>query len=271
MYKDGFVLSILKDGRPLKEIDGVVRIPFDSEYKIRLRNKNWVNCKAKVYVDGAPVSNLGNFVINSQGVIDLERFLDSSLDEGAKFKFVHKDHGEVSDPDNDENGVIRVEFYKATSMSYTITTNVPPWQPWVYYDYSGSRPWTSDDSDSLQWNYSSDNKTSDGEENCKGTLGGGTMSMDDGVKVQNCSAMYCNTTPTAGEQGATVGGGKSYQKFNTVADFLTETHPTVLELKLLAPKDKHYVAPKPRRFCSQCGNKVQQKDRFCSSCGTKLN
>ena len=39
MYKDGFVLSILKDGRPLKEIDGVARIPFDSEYKVRLRNK----------------------------------------------------------------------------------------------------------------------------------------------------------------------------------------------------------------------------------------
>ena len=154
MYKDGFVLSLLKDGRPLKEIDGVVRIPFDSEYKIRLRNKNWVNCKARVYIDGSPVSQLGNFVINSQGVVDLERFLDSSLDEGAKFKFVHKDHGEVSDPDNDENGVIRVEFFKAKQISYTITTDTPPWSPWIFYD-------GSDDSDTLQWNYTNDNKTSD--------------------------------------------------------------------------------------------------------------
>lgn len=262
MYKDGFVLAILKDGKPLKEIDGVVRIPFDSEYQIRLRNKNWLNCKAKVYVDGAPVSNLGNFVINSQGVVDLERFLDSSLDEGAKFKFVHKDHGEVSDPDNDENGVIRVEFYKATQISYTITTNTPPWSPWIFYDGS------SDNSDGPQWNYTSDDKTSDGNTKLRG---GGTSSMADGVQTQNCSMMYCNSTPTMGEQGATIGGGKSYQKFNTVADFLTETYPTVLELKLLAPKDRAYTAPKPRRFCSQCGNKVQQKDRFCSSCGTKLN
>jgi hypothetical protein len=274
MYKDGFVLSILKDGKPLNEIEGIVRIPFDSEYQIRLRNKNWVNCKAKVYIDGAPVSQLGNFVINSQGVIDLERFLDSSLDEGARFKFVHKDHGEVSDPDNEENGVIRVEFYKASSITYTITTNNYPYSPWIYHDYSGARPWGSDDSDTLDWSYSNDNKTSDGD----GTLhhsGGGTRSMADGVQVQNCSAMYCST-PTmdsfgAGEEGATVGGSKSHQKFHTVADFLTETFPTVLELKLLAPKDKHYVAPKPRRFCSQCGSKVQRKDRFCSSCGTKLN
>jgi len=259
MYKDGFVLSLLKDGRPLKEIDGVVRIPFDSEYKIRLRNKNWVNCKARVYIDGSPVSQLGNFVINSQGVVDLERFLDSSLDEGAKFKFVHKDHGEVSDPDNDENGVIRVEFFKAKQISYTITTDTPPWSPWIFYD-------GSDDSDTLQWNYTNDNKTSDSPPG-----GGGTTTMADGVKVQNCSAMYYNSTPTMGEQGATIGGEKSNQKFNHVMDFLTETYPTVLEIKLLAPKDKHYVAPKPRSFCSQCGNKVQQKDRFCSSCGTKLN
>ena len=265
MYKDGFVLSLLKDGRPLKEIDGVVRIPFDSEYKIRLRNKNWVNCKARVYIDGSPVSQLGNFVINSQGVVDLERFLDSSLDEGAKFKFVHKDHGEVSDPDNDENGVIRVEFFKAKEITYTLTTN---WQPWVYYNHEGNSPlWGTDNGDDPQWNYTSDKDTKDGN-----TLrGGGTTSMADGVKVQNCNAMYNCSTPTMGEQGATIGGEKSNQKFNHVMDFLTETYPTVLEIKLLAPKDKHYVAPKPRDYCSQCGNKVEPRDRFCSSCGTKLN
>jgi len=264
MYRDGFVLSILKDGRPLKEIDGIVRVPFDSEYKIRLRNKNWVNCKARVYIDGSPVSQLGDFVINSQGVIDLERFLDSSLDDGARFKFVHKDHGEVSDPDNDENGVIRVEFYKAQQITYTITTN----------NYPYASPWYTLNGDSYQWNYTSDDKTSDGN----GTLdhsGCGTRSMSDGVKVQNCSAMYCSTPILdsfgSGEEGATIGGSKSNQKFHTVADFMTETFPTVLELKLLAPKDKQHVAPKPRRFCSQCGNKVQQKDRFCSTCGTKLN
>ncbi len=261
MYKDGFVLAILKDGKPLKEIDGVVRVPFDSEYQIRLRNKNWLNCKAKVYVDGSLVSNLGDFVINSQGVVDLERFLDNSLDEGARFKFVHKDHGEVSDPDNDENGVIRVEFYKAQKISYTITTGNYPYSPWYTYN------------DGIHWNFTNDEKTGDGDTTLRC---GGTTTMADGVKVQNYSAMYCNSTPVmdslgAGEEGATVGGEKSYQKFNTVADFLTETYPTVLELKLLAPKDKHYVAPKPRQFCSQCGNKVQQKDRFCSSCGTKLN
>ena len=199
MYKDGFVLSILKDGKPLKEIDGVVRIPFDSEYQVRLRNKNWLNCKAKVYIDGAPVSNLGDFVINSQGVVDLERFLDNSLDEGARFKFVHKDHGEVSDPDNDENGVIRVEFYKAQSITYTITTgNYPYASPWYTIQ------------DGTYWNFTSDDKTSDGEKNGDSTLrGGGTSSTADGVQTQNCSMMYCNSTPVmdslgAGEEGATV-------------------------------------------------------------------
>lgn len=260
MYKDGFVLAVLKDGKPLKEIDGVVRIPFDSEYQVRLRNKNWLNCKAKVYIDGSPVSQLGDFVINSQGVVDLERFLESSLNEGAKFKFVHKDHGDVSDPDNDENGVIRVEFYLAQKMSYTLTTNCYPYTPWYTVN------------EGVHWNFTNDGSTDDGDDP---SVRGGTSTMADGVQTQNCSMMYCNSTPVmdsfgAGEEGATVGGSKSYQKFNTVADFLTETYPTVLELKLLAPKDRAYTAPKPRRFCSQCGNKVQQKDRFCSICGTKL-
>jgi len=255
MYKEGFVLAILDvNGRPLKDIDGAVRIPFGSEYKIRLRNRNYEQCKARVYIDGSPVSMLGDFVISGRGLLDLERFLDSSLSEGKKFKFVHRDEGTEGDPGNPENGIIRVEFFKEKPKTWKLTTSV--YQPWIY------TPWTltnsgSDDSDDgthVYWNC--ENRTDN-----LGFRGGG-----------NQSSMYCCSAPISdGEIGKTVGGAQSNQQFSYTWDFETESTPVILEVKLLAPKDKHYVVSKPSFYCSQCGSKIQSKDRFCSHCGTKLN
>jgi len=110
----GFVLNILHDDEPVREIkeDGKrrVAIPFDAEYKLRLKNTNGRRCTARVKIDGAPVSKLGDIVVDSKGHIDLERFLDASLTKGKKFKFVSLDNPNVDDPDRKENGLVEVEF-----------------------------------------------------------------------------------------------------------------------------------------------------------------
>ena len=105
-----FVLNIVHDGYPVNEIDKQVAIPFNAEYKIRLKNGHDRKCTAKVFIDGALVSKLGDFIINAKGEIDLERFLDSSLTDGKRFKFVRLTHPDVDDPNREENGLIRVEF-----------------------------------------------------------------------------------------------------------------------------------------------------------------
>ncbi len=64
MYDSQFVICILKNGSPVREIDGKVTLPFHSEYKVRLKNKHSnLRAKAKVWNDGREVSNLGDFIL----------------------------------------------------------------------------------------------------------------------------------------------------------------------------------------------------------------
>ena len=108
--QDDFTLTVLKDNNPVREFNGEVAIPFDTEYKLRLKNSNHRRCSATVWIDGAKASEIGNFIIDSTDYLDLERFLDRSLTEGKRFKFVPLDHPDVDDPNRVENGIIKVEF-----------------------------------------------------------------------------------------------------------------------------------------------------------------
>ena len=108
--RDGFTLTVLHNDQPIREFNGQVAIPFYEEYKLRLKNSNDRRCIAKVWIDGAPVSKLGDPIIDTNGYLDLERFLDRSLTEGKRFKFVPLTDPEVDDPTRTENGIIRVQF-----------------------------------------------------------------------------------------------------------------------------------------------------------------
>ena len=146
MYSNKFVLSIIHDGYPIKESgsysDKRIALPFDSEYKIRLKNKNDKSCTARVFIDDKQVSKLGDFIIQSNGTIDLERFVDSSLERGKKFKFVSLDHPDVDDPTSSENGIIKVEFRLARREN-GIKISIPPvtYKPWDWDDHKPGEPW----------------------------------------------------------------------------------------------------------------------------------
>jgi len=132
--KDGFVLSVIHDGQPVKEMvedsKDRVAIPFGSEYKLRLKNTNDRRCSVKVSIDGCNVSALGDVVVDSNGNIDLERFIDASLTEGNKFKFVALDDPAVDDPTKAENGLIEATFTlekKQEAIEYI----VPQWDFYI--------------------------------------------------------------------------------------------------------------------------------------------
>ena len=110
MYKDGFVVSIFREGNVLREIDGKVYIPFDSEYKVRLRNRNNFECACDLYIDSKKVSNLGEMIIPGNESVDLERFIDHSLTDGKKFLFVPVSDSRVEDKGEPENGWIEARF-----------------------------------------------------------------------------------------------------------------------------------------------------------------
>lgn len=235
MYKDKFVLTIIHNGSPVRESGSrsnrKAAIPFGSEYKIRLKNKNNRSCTASITIDGTPVSNFGDIIINAGGTVDLERFITESLDYGKKFKFVELNHPNVDDPTKSDNGIIRAEFRLAKQKDHIkISTKRLP-----SIDYTGGSSY-----DYLPFNCNINN-----------------------------SAVYCSSNTLCDVyEGATIEGGKSTQRF-TYSNLEVESISTVLKLKIVGIK-KTNLSNFQKRYCTYCGYKINKNDRYCAGCGRKL-
>lgn len=272
MYKDKFVVSVIHDGSPLKETGPKhrreVSIPFNSEYKIRIKNKNEKGCTARVYVDGKRVSALGDFILQPRVQLDLERYVDRCLTDGRKFKFVPLDHPDVDDPTSSDNGIIKVEFRMARNKPISIKPDYyRPYKPWEDWQIPGG--WSVDD-----WTiyYTSSPHTS---------LGGGTFkgydSYHNGGKscgigeamARGCATSFYNNA------GATVEGGKSNQSFHYTDMDVEETPSTIIKLKMVgidnvSLKRKSVGSDSSARYCPKCGYRVRRSDNFCYKCGNRL-
>lgn len=109
MYSNSFVCCVMVDGRCLEEDRaGNVRIPFNSEYTIFLKNKHDRRATAKVKLDG---ETIGEFVVNAHKSLELKR----PESHNAAFKFVHIDSDDSrkegkSRKEDGTNGLIEVEW-----------------------------------------------------------------------------------------------------------------------------------------------------------------
>lgn len=258
MYNKQFVLAVLNNGSPVREIEGRITLPFGSEYKIRLKNKNNVRAKARVWIDGRQVSGLGDFILHAGETLDLERFLDASMSEGNRFKFVPLSDKRVNDPTDSENGIVKVEFY--LEEVFKIDYNIPtyPIKPLPHYPKASS-----------PWGYLNDNTTA-GSPN----LRRGSSSQTFTSLVSN--SIDCNYVSDTGQAGATVEGGHSNQAFTVGNNFQTSVFPVTLTLKIQGPQDYTTSSPKlnPRfgpKYCTGCGaSRKRRSDKFCGNCGTKF-
>lgn len=244
-YDAGYVLAIIQDGFPVREINRKVHLPFNSEYKIRLKNKDKdLQAKARVFVDGRKVSNLGDFILAPGQTLDLERFLDQSMDEGQRFKFVPLSDSKVNDPTDSQNGLVKVEFYREQRFQLN---RYPEKKLWPVTTTS---PFTNGDRITLQ---------------------GISASRDGGWHYQP-SVTNCISSP-----GATVEGSRSDQQFVAGEIFLTDIVPTTLTLEIRGLEKDHYHPNEKTkksgggkiRFCSNCGRRrSKMADKFCPRCGS---
>lgn len=254
-YDSQHVLAILHDGSPVREINGKVTLPFHSEYKIRLKNKHpYLRTKARVWIDGRKVSNLGDFILSPGETMDLERFLDESMHSGRRFKFVPLSDRRVNDPTDHDNGVIKVAFYREVDFvnTFKITQPITPqWGP----------NWGTGD----VWNSAVP---------LSGGGGNTSKSFSRGGTIGTCLSAPTFTVAETGQAGATVEGGNSNQRFVTGDDFLTETFPIALTLRIQGPKERSATITRPSknkkavvRYCSSCGARRMRKAKFCHRCG----
>ena len=131
-YSKGFIASIIIKGKPQREFKygdkRTVKVPFGSEYILRLKNKSKDPAIVEVTIDGTDVLNGSDLVLEAGQTIDLERFVDD-LDTGKKFKFISLEEGassgEIDDPYREENGLIKVKFYKAFYSYFSAIYGTP--------------------------------------------------------------------------------------------------------------------------------------------------
>ena len=100
-----------------------MRVPFGSEYTIRIKNKGHIRALADITIDGTDVQQAGTkVVVPAYGHVDIERFIDLSA-EGRKFKFISIEQGtasgEIQDPTSADNGKIRVQIYPEKQVEPT--------------------------------------------------------------------------------------------------------------------------------------------------------
>ena len=246
--KPGYVALITNSsGKPFRELNEegrrTVRIPFGSEYQIRLKNKTQRRATASVLIDGTVVTGLGDIILGPGQTVDLERFLEDK-NSGSRFKFVTADSAGVQDPSSWENGRVQVVFkqecnYHEWLLSLgggTITcTNVPgtlTMQP-AYGNFANLN---------LDASISS----------CANT----TLTAQSANTVFTSNAAI-NSVGSSGilrsalsDIGATVEGAKSTQAFATASGPQYTWHHVTIDLWIKGPK---VDAPKPFKLVYESG------------------
>lgn len=97
-----------------KSDSNTVRIPFDSDYGILLKNTTGAPCAITIEVDGTSIIGEDRIELDANSKVIVDRFcVDGELTKGKKLKFVTKDSEEVQDPTSKSNGNVIVTFIPA--------------------------------------------------------------------------------------------------------------------------------------------------------------
>jgi hypothetical protein len=244
MYSNNFVVVVKHRGKVLRESEnGIVRLPFGSDYTILLKNKDSRKAVADVEIDGEQVA--AGVIVPGNKSVELKGALNG-LEVRNHFRFIEKTR-EISNHRGDraDDGLVRVEyrFEKYTSEpQYTITFSDSPCKrkgPGAF------------DNDTCYWTHSVYD----------------TAGLPGTVK---CS-YSCDSINTA---GITVKGAETKQDFvyGYVKPLEKQSHVIVLQLKGVVRKKrvKRAVTVKTRIQCSTCGRKSRSHVKFCNNCGTYL-
>jgi hypothetical protein len=272
VYSPNKVVACVKvDGKILREDKNVVTLPFGSEYSIFVKNLNATRIKVKVTVDGTDATEGTWLVVDPNDDLDLERFIRAgNMDKGNRFKFIERtaeveEHRGIKADD----GLIRIEYQVEKPKPIVIDVEHHHHDHW-------DRPWYE-----RPWRYSGEFTKSSGplrSRSLRPSAAAGQRANKD--TVMPTSASLERFAPEAeslsvdfNEQGITVPGSESNQKFRSVQDFMSgPSEVIVLQLRgcvagKLATKA---VTVKTKLQCVTCGKTQKSTEKFCGQCGTAL-
>ena len=250
-YRESMVSVIKVGGRVLREHDGIVTIPFGSEYVIAMKNLEARRAVVDISIDGEKVNKNGKLVINPNEEVEFERFVED-LDKGQRFKFIQKTEKiQGHRGDKIDDGIVRIEFQ---------------YEKAVHNIWGGS--W---------WHIPPYNMRI-------GSIVKTTVTTEGDPNVMR-SYTTCSTAPhvptqvggsyvPVSDEGITVQGSDSNQRFHTVdvGPLDSQKHTIVLRLNGTSQGQvvSQPITTRTKIECSTCGTKNTSKHKFCTECGTRL-
>ena len=241
-----------------------------TEFQIYLKNPYQSHLGVKIYVNNKYIGNM--LVLRPGQSCWLERYLNENskflfstyeVENSAEMKYAIK-----------QNGIVKLEFYHEVEtvdnglrIDYDnlILGNDSLRTYDVYYNSPTS---------SLGSTYGSSNVTLTALNNlssCSFSANSATAGMNTLKKARSAKAITQEIDDTI-ETGRIEKGSHSDQEFNT-CDIKFDYRSFKTESILILPQSRKSVTVEEtrRRYCSQCGKKVNPKDKFCSNCGARLN
>jgi hypothetical protein len=271
-----FVVAIKNNDKFLRDKDGIVYLPFGSEYSIYMKNLNSRKALVSISVDGKDILNGEKLIVNANKSIDLDCFIDK-LSNNNKLKFIQFSK-KIQDHigDNAENGFIRVEFQLEKEKPEVKINQIdiyhhrenyynpfyhPIWEPmiptyeptWRSNEFYCSSSTNNDVAKTVTTN----------SLRCAGTMSCSTVTPDS----------FNDPLP---EEGLTVQGSISNQSFiyGSIGELEDNKAVFVLQLKGFKPDGKNVVEPITVQHvidCPTCGKKNGSFSRYCNNCGTRLS
>jgi hypothetical protein len=242
-----------------------VILPFNSNYKILVKNDFSSRLKLDIDIDGTFLTGAGGLIISANSQDYIERFIETA----KKLYFVKKDNEKVSDPTNKENGflTVKIEREKAADLSdftkiwlETLRNrheDLSPrrlYDPWNYGEYVPvTHPYPRPE---VTWRYTQGPTCGGGNNISAASAGVGSKGVNGSFGSSN--TLYCssvqssfNASMSSNENatldvGATVEGEVSSQVFTTTtwngaepdSDIIFQIKMLGQEVKLSAQEEK---------------------------------
>lgn len=285
-YKDNFVVEVKCNGKILRMKDGVVSLPFGSEYSIFLKNLNSRKASVKVQIDGEDVLGYNTLILDPNSSTELQGVLNGSTVYN-KFKFIQKTK-QIQEHRGDkiDDGMIRVEFAfeKPKPETRQIITerhihhhnyDYHHWFPrFGSYTYCGG---TINSGNSAKEGLT-------GEVTYSSSMGNVQASNTGGEEVGSVNAFHSNVEMESlgveslgqplDDEGITVKGSRCRQLFvyGSIGE-LEQSKVIIINLRGFGNSGVSVEKPitvKTKLPCPTCGTKSKSSFDFCPACGTKL-
>ena len=239
VYSNKLVACVKCNGNIIREDKDIVKLPFQSEYSILLKNLSMQDAVVGIKINGEDALTCNKILVRANSSHELFGFMDSSGTITNKFKFIQKTDKIVEHRgDNKDDGFIVVDFqFERPTLSYTVTSgssysyNYP-------INYYSSAPYRS--------------------------VSGASCSSEN----ECCYAS--NSSNIAKDEGLTVKGSVTNQQYGSAyVNTLESEHHTII-LKLVGKLDNTIIYTNTKLECSTCGTKSKSSYSFCPECGTSL-